>query len=86
MISGVGYLAAPPESAHEHVLISIRDPSLVNARNRDFLQVAITLANAVELRKQLDEFLASTDSGLPSMLPIFLDHFFPDVDESSERQ
>ena len=42
-----------------HVLISVREPSLVNCR-KDFAQVAITIENAIVLRAELNVLLAMT--------------------------
>ena len=41
----------------KHVLVSIHNPSLVNADRREFLQVAITIDSAITLRAALNEFL-----------------------------
>ena len=46
----------------KHVLITIRDPTLVNGGlRRDFVQVAITIESAIVLRAELNAFLKEHD-------------------------
>ena len=46
---------------HRHVLISIRDPSLLNAipQGGDILQFALTIDTAIALRAELNAFLTA---------------------------
>ena len=51
-IAGVGYI----NDEHKHALISIFNPALLNPR-RDYLQFAITIETAIQLRAALNAFL-----------------------------
>lgn len=57
-IADVGYIN--PEM--KHCLISIYNPSLLNSDGKEFVQVAITVDNAIILRANLNKFLL--DHGL----------------------
>lgn len=52
-VAPVGYI----NEDRLHALISIYDPALLNAYNKDAVQVAITIDTAIELRAELNRFL-----------------------------
>ena len=59
-IAGIGYI----NDERKHVMMSIRDPSLCNLPrgHNSFVQVVITIDNAILLRAMLNKFL--TEHGL----------------------
>ena len=56
-IDPVGYI----NEEHEHILLGFRDPALFNPSRppERWVQVAITIESAVQLRAELDAFLRS---------------------------